>query len=169
MKQNFFVYYVILAVTQMIICNFLHLGPYVVLSILPVMVLCIPTRFSTLAAMCIAFMTGLFVDLLAEGTLGINVFALVPVAYARRFVCDSIFGAELVARGEDFSAKKYGLPKIAFAIILMQGLFLIFYLWADGASLRPIGFNLIRFAASLAAGVAVAVPLSTLLTPDDRR
>ena len=59
MKQyNFFLTYALLVLIQMVICNYFHLSAYVLLSILPVMVLCIPIRFSTTAALCIAFVTG---------------------------------------------------------------------------------------------------------------
>lgn len=169
MRNNFTVLYVLLVAAQMLICNYLHLSPYVMLSLLPALILCLPTKVKTVAAMLIAFATGIAVDLLAEGALGINTVALVPVAFLRRNICDAIFGDELVVRGEEFSIRKYGLPKVIFALFLVQALFLVIYLWADGAAARPWTFNLIRFAASLAAGMLLGVPVTDMLTPDDRR
>ena len=46
-KNTFFLVYLLLTVVQMLICNYFHLTPYVMLSILPVMVLCIPLRVPT--------------------------------------------------------------------------------------------------------------------------
>ena len=120
-------------------------------------------------ALLIAFATGLSVDLIAEGALGINTVALLPVALLRRSICDFIFGEELVVRGEDFSIRKYGLPKVLFALFLVLSLFLVIYLWADGAATRPWLFNLIRFAVSLAAGMLLGVAVVDMLMPDDRR
>ena len=58
MKQyNFFLTYALLVLIQMVICNYFHLSAYILLSILPVMVLCIPIRYSTTMALCIAFVT----------------------------------------------------------------------------------------------------------------
>jgi hypothetical protein len=169
MKNNFLVLYILLVAAQMLICNYLHLTHYLMLTLLPTLVLCLPTKVKTAAALLIAFATGLSVDLIAEGALGINTVALLPVALLRRSICDFIFGEELVVRGEDFSIRKYGLPKVLFALFLVLSLFLVIYLWADGAATRPWLFNLIRFAVSLAAGMLLGVAVVDMLMPDDRR
>ena len=169
MKKNFVLLYILLVAAQMLICNYLHVSPDLMLTLLPVLVLCLPTKVSTAAAMLIAFVTGLSVDLIAEGALGINTVALLPVALLRRSICDFIFGEELVVRGEDFSIRKYGLPKVLFALFLVLALFLVIYLWADGAATRPLLFNLIRFGVSLAAGMLLGIAVVDMLMPDDRR
>ncbi|MBQ8022076.1 MAG: hypothetical protein IJ255_05250 [Bacteroidales bacterium] len=169
MKKNFILLYVLLVAAQMLICNYLHLTSYVQLSLLPALILCLPTRVRTSVALLIAFATGMAVDLIAEGAPGINTVALLPVALLRRTVCDFIFGEELVLREEEFSIRKYGLPKVLFALFLVQALFLLIYLWADGAGTRPFLFNLIRFGASLAAGMLLGIPVTDMLTPDDRK
>ena len=168
-KAGFWMVYLLLAIVQMLICNYFHLTPYVLLTILPVMVLCIPIRVSTVGAMCVAFATGLAVDLLSEGVLGLNVLALVPVAFARTSVIRLIFGAELFSRKEDFSIRKSGFGQVALAILLVQSLFLVVYIWADGAGTRPFLFNLIRFAASLAAGFLASILIVDTLAPDSRK
>ena len=170
MKQyNFFLTYVLLVVVQMVICNYFHLSAYVLLSILPVMVLCIPIRISTTAALFIAFATGLSVDLLSEGLLGINTLAIAPVAFVRKMVIQLVFGEEVFARNEDFSIKKSGLGKVSIAIVIVQALFLLVYILADGAGTRPFGFNFARFIASLAAGYTVSILLVDVLAPDTSR
>ena len=119
MKNNFLVQYILLVAAQMLICNYLHLSPYLMLTVLPVLVLCLPTKVSTAVALLIAFATGLSVDLIAEGAPGINTVALLPVALLRRGICDFIFGEELVIRGEDFSIRKYGVPLAFFQRIIL--------------------------------------------------
>ena len=168
-KSQFYLVFVLLTVVQMLICNYFHLSPYLMLSILPVMVLCIPLRVGTVGAMVIAFATGLVVDLLAEGTLGLNTLALVPVAYARKGVIRLIFGEELFARKEDFSVRKNGFGQVALAIFLVQALFLAIYVWADSAGTRPFSFNAIRFGVSLLAGWAVSLLVIDILAPDTRK
>ena len=168
-KNSFYLVYALLVVIQMLICNYFHLTAYVMLSILPVMVLCIPTRVSTTGALFIAFLTGLLVDLLSEGILGLNVLALVPVAYVRKGVIRLIFGDELFARKEDFSVRKNGFGKVALAIFLVQALFLVVYIWADGAGTRSLQFNAIRFGASLLAGTLVSLLFVDALAPDTRK
>ena len=169
MKKEFFIAYLLLTVAQMFICNYFHLSAYVMLSILPVMVLCIPIRIGTVGAMCIAFATGLAVDLLSEGILALNVLALVPVAFARNGIIRLIFGGELFSRKEDFSIRKSGFGKVAMALLIAQALFLGVDIWADGAGTRPFWFNAARFGASLAAGFVVSLLLVDTLAPDSRK
>ena len=120
-------------------------------------------------AMIIAFATGLVVDLLAEGMLGLNTLALVPVAYARKGIIRLVFGDELFARNEDFSVRKNGFGKVAVAIFIAQALFLLVYIWADSAGTRPFSFNAIRFGVSLAAGWALSLVIIDILAPDTRK
>ena len=124
---------------------------------------------STWVTMLIAFATGFLVDLFSEGILGLNVLALVPVAFVRKEVIRLIFGGELFARKEDFSIRKNGFGKVLMAIFLVQALFLAVYVWADGTGTRPLSFQAIRFGASLAAGVLVSLLVIDILAPDTRK
>ena len=168
-KGKFWLVYLLLAAAQMLLCNYVHLSAYLFVSILPVMVLCISTRVPTWVTMVIAFLTGLAVDILSEGLIGLNVLALVPVAFVRKEVIRLIFGDELFARKEDFSMRKNGFGKVALAIFLVQALFLGIYIWADGAGTRPLAFNAIRFGVSLAAGWIVSLLIVDILAPDTRK
>ena len=168
-KSGFFLAYVLLAVVQMLICNYFNLSPYLMLSILPVMILCLPLRVSTFWALIIAFITGILVDILSEGVLGLNVLALVPVAFVRKEVIRLLFGGELFARKEDFSLRKNGFGKVTLSIFLVQALFLLIYIWADGAGTRSFQFNAIRFGVSLFAGVVVSLLIVDILAPDTRK
>ena len=158
-----------LAAVQIIICNCFYFSPYVFLSILPAMVLCMPASWKTVPAMLTAFVTGLAVDLFGEGLVGINALALVPVALLRKPVVQAIFGKDLIEREEDFSFRKYGAGKVSAAVLIMQGLFLAIYITADGAGTRPFWFNASRFGASLAAGYVLSMIVAKVLLPEDRK
>ena len=168
-RSDFFLVYFLLTVAQILICNYFHLTPYVTVSLLPVMVLCLPTRISTTGALFIAFVTGLAVDFLAEGLLGLNTLALLPVAFLRLPLIKLIFGEDLLSRGEDFTVRKNGIGTVTLAILIVQSLFLLLYIWADGAGTRPGWFNTLRFAASLAAGYLVALMVIDALASDSRK
>lgn len=170
MKQTGFIFsYVILLVLQICICNFFRISPYVVLSILPVMILLIPVRKGTIFALVTAFLTGLAVDLLADGLLGLNILALVPVAFARRGIIRLVFGEEIFARQEDISIRRQGVWKMSVAIIMAQALFMLIYVWADGAGTRPFWFGLARFGASLVAGYLISLIVANILTSETSR
>ena len=153
---------------QLLLSTYANFTPYVMVTMLPVMVLCMPIRMGTVLAMVIAFATGLSVDLLSEGLLGLNALALVPVAFARNSIIRLIFGGELFAREEDFSIHRNGFWKVLVAIVLSTALFLAVYIWADGAGTRPLLFNAIRFGASLVASTLLSLLVVNLLAPDSR-
>ena len=168
-RNHYFLTYFLLLILQILVCNYLNLSPYLMLSILPVLILCVPLRLPTFWTLLLAFITGGAVDLLSEGLLGLNALALVPVAFVRKEVIRLIFGGELFARKEDFSVRKNGFGKVALAIFLVQALFLAVYIWADGAGTRPFAFNAIRFGVSLAAGWVLSLLVIDVLAPDNRK
>ena len=94
MRKSFTFTYILMVIAQMILSNYFHFTPLAMLTILPAIVLLLPTKVDTFWAMVIAFATGLAVDLFAEGTLGINALSLVPVAFLRKTLIGTIFGVE---------------------------------------------------------------------------
>ena len=44
MRNSFALTYILLTVAQMLLSNYFHFTPFVMVTILPVMVLCIPTK-----------------------------------------------------------------------------------------------------------------------------
>lgn len=166
-RNHFFLSYVLLLILQILICNYLQLSPLVTLSILPVMILMLPIQFGTIFAMALAFVTGLCVDFLSEGVVGLNALALVPVAFLRSSIIRLVFGSEIFARNEDISIRKHGIGKMAVAIFVAQSLFLIVYIWADGAFTHHFWFNALRFTISVLLAVILSLVLSRALAKND--
>lgn len=167
-KGEFWIAYFLLLVAQLLISNYLNVSPFLTLSILPVMVVCISIRISTIGTMFIAMATGLTVDFLTEGVIGLNALALIPVAFMRKSTIRSLFGNELFARKEDFSIQRNGFAQVALLVLLAQALFLLVYIWVDGAGERSLQFSLIRFGVSLASGFLLSLlTLKSLASPTD--
>lgn len=167
--NNFKLLYCLLLICQIVLCNFSPLGPYITLSLLPAMIFCIPMSISTAVCMIIAFGSGLTVDWLSEGLIGINAASLVPVALARKSIVRIFFGEDLITRGDSFSVNKYGTAKVSAALMSSIAVFLLFYVILDGAGTRPMWFNLAYFGASLLCNWILALLVTHLLTPDDRK
>ena len=94
--QNFGLLYFLLVIGQIILCNFTNLGPYITLSLLPAMILCVPLTVSTPMCMLLAFATGLSVDWLSEGLIGINAASLIPVALMRKPLIRFFLGEDII-------------------------------------------------------------------------
>ena len=169
MKNRFVLTYVLLVIAQMLLCNYFHFTPYIMLTILPIMVFCIPTRVSVFWTLIIAFVTGLAVDYFAEGIIGLNAAALLPVAILRRTLIEAIFGPEPFEQEENITVKKYGLAKVALAIFIITAIFLLIYNIADCAGTRPFIFILAKVCLSLLASYILSLLAINLLSYDDRR
>ena len=79
--SRFFTIYFCYVLLQVLLCNYLNLTYYLTLSLLPVLVLLIPIRYSTITTMLIAAATGFIVDFVSDGVLGLNMLALIPVGH----------------------------------------------------------------------------------------
>ena len=167
-SQNFTIIYILLAVAQMVICNYFRISPYIYVTILPAMVLCIPLKTGTPAAMLAAFGTGISVDLLAEGVLGLNTLALVPVALIRFPVLKMLMGTEMQEKNYRLTMRSAGIWKMLMAAVICNALFLAVYVIADGAGARPFWFNAIRFGASLVCDSILALLVIHVLNPEER-
>ena len=155
-------------IIQLLLCNYFVLSPYVMLTLLPAMVLSISVRYSTAQTLLFAFVSALAVDFLADGVPGLNVVALLPVALLRRRILRGVFGDGLYARGEDFSIHKNGIGKVSTALFIVLALFLPVYIWVDGAGMRPLWFNAVRFGASLLASYLLSLMAIYYFSIDDR-
>ena len=169
MRNTFTVTYILMVVAQMLLTNYFHFTSLCMVTILPMMVLCIPTKVETVWAMVIAFATGLAVDFFAEGALGLNALSLVPVAFVRKGLINMIFGTEPFEHKENISARKYGFARVSFAVILVTTLFLTIYILADCAGTRPLWFMGSKLGISLLASYLVSALIVNLLSYDDRR
>ena len=167
--QNFGLLFFLMVLGQMVLCNFADFSPYIMLTMLPAMIMCIPTTISTATCMLIAFASGLAVDWLAEGLIGINAASLVPVALARKSIIRIFLGEDLIARSDSFTFKKNGFGKISIALITALSIFFAIYILVDGAGTRPTSFNAIRFTASVTSSFILSLIVTAVLTPDDRK
>lgn len=167
--QNFGLLYFLMVLGQMVLCNFADFGPYVMLTMLPAMMICVPLTVSTSLCMILAFITGISVDWLAEGVIGLNAAALVPVAAMRKPLIRFFLGEDLITRSDSFSFRKNGIGKISFILLVSLLLFMVVYIYLDGAGTRPIWFNLTRLGISLPCNYALALIVTNILTVDDRK
>lgn len=168
-KVNFWLVYALTLAVQLLISNLVGISPLVGISLLPVMILCLPGRIGTIPGMLVAFATGLAVDLLADGLPGLNALALVPVAALRRPIIGMVFGSGLFARGEDFSARHGSYGKVFMALLLSQLVFCTVYVWADSGFPAFRWDTLLGVVLSTAAGVVVSLFAIGNLAPDSKR
>lgn len=160
--------FILLLIAQILLCNFFTFSQYLMLTFLPAMILFLPIKQNMPTTLFIAFAAGFTVDFLSDGMLGLSSLSLTPVAFCRKNIIKLVFGSEVIAREEDLSIQKNGIPHILTGIIISTAIFLAIYIWADGAGMRPVLFNLIKFAASLALSSVISVFITRTMAQDDR-
>lgn len=167
--QNFGLLFFMMVLGQMVLCNYAGFSPYIMLTMLPAMIVCVPLTVSTPLCLLLAFATGLSVDWLSEGLIGINAASLVPVALMRKPLIRFFLGEDLITRSDSFSFRKNGIGKISLVLIVSLLIFLGIYVFLDGAGTRPTWFNLTRMGLSLLCNYVLALIVTNILTVDDRR
>ena len=167
--QNFFILYLLLLICQIAICNYAALGPYLMLTLLPAMVICIPLTISTPVCMLIAFASGLAVDWLSEGLIGINAASLIPVAALRSTFIRIFLGEDIINRKDSFSVRRNGAGKISIVMAATTSVFLLVYIFLDGAGTRPLWFCLTKGGVSFICNSLLAIIVTNILVPDDRK
>ena len=167
--QNYSLIFVLLIICQIFLSNYTCLGPYILLTMLPTMILCLPVGMNPIVCMLIAFACGFFTDLLSEGLLGLNTAALLPAAFCKRGIVRLYLGEDLITRKDNFSIKKNGLSKVSLAQLSISAIFLATYILLDGAGTRPFWFCATKFIVSLACCWVLGILVINILTVDDRK
>ncbi len=155
--------FILLFVVQLLVWNYCNFLQYVFIVFLPVMLLCLPIERGSISLMLLAFVLGVAADFLVNGQLGLTALALVPVAALRRTVIQLVFGNEILARGEELSFHRQRYTKFATATLMLTSVFLLVYLWVDGAGMYSLGFLALKYVISLLVSTAVSVPVAYLL------
>ena len=164
MRGRYALMYLLLLVVQILLGNFLNLGQLVAVCLLPLLVLSLPVNYSGTAVMLIAFASALAVDLLTHGILGLSAVALLPIAAGRRLLISAVFGSEIYSRGEDISAAKQGLGKMALALLIATAVYFAIYIWVDAAGTRSLGVNTLAWLLSTLVSTAAQLLLTGLLS-----
>jgi len=155
--------FILLFVAQLLVWNYLDFSQYVFIVFLPVMLLCLPVGRGSIRLMLLAFVLGVAADFLVSGQIGTTALALVPVAALRRIVIQLVFGNEILARGEELSFHRQRYTKFVTATLMLTSVFLLVYLWVDGAGMYSLGFLALKYVISLLVSTAVSVPVAYLL------
>lgn len=163
---RYIIVYVILALVQIVLCNFLNLSRFVVLSYLPVLIMLLPLRWNSIPMIAFAFALGFLVDFFSTGMLGLTSLALVPVALARGGIISIMFGDELGAREGELSVSRFGVPKFALATLLLCAIFFLVYVWADSAGTMNFWPCAMRFLLSVLVSTPVCIFVATILRPE---
>ncbi|MBO7248534.1 MAG: hypothetical protein J6U88_00420 [Bacteroidales bacterium] len=148
-------YFVVIIIIQCIMDNYVDLGIYTRIVLLPYLILILPYRYRTIGTMVLAFCIGLIVDIFTTGILGLNAGALVSVAFVRQKMLHAIIGERNMERHDSPDFKVMGLGKSSFYILTPYFLYFTLYTIVDNFGLAPAVITIPKILISTAvSGVA---------------
>ena len=164
MNQNRFIpVFLLVLVLHVLVVNFFNLSAFVSLTLLPLLIFCLPVSCGTVAALLIAFACGFVADFLAGGMIGMSSAALLCVALVRRPLLRLFFGNETFSRQENLSFNRQSPVKILASLSSFIALYLLVFIMLDNAGTRPLWVNAVCFISSLAASVVISMILARVL------
>lgn len=154
---------VLLVIIQMVITNFIYLGPYITISILPFTILMMPLGWRTWQILLGAAAVSVPVDLLAEGVLGMNMAALLPTVFVRQWMIFLYTPANQRDREGLISSEWLGNIRLILMIALMLATFLFIYTILECAGTRPMSFVCFKFIISLVINTLLYYPMALVI------
>jgi len=159
-KSHSILFFILVFLLQLALSNYLHLGPWIMVSLVPFLILQLPLRRSPHVVLLSAFGLGLLLDLLSAGVLGLNAFAAVMAAAPRKMLYRLIVNNDRqdetwIPLLRDAGTIKYG--KYLFAL---TAIYLAAFILLDCVSVRPFGFILVKWVASTLASTAAGLLLA---------
>jgi len=165
---RFIVMTLLIIIIQIVLAKYCQIGPFLYFCVLPAVILCMPTTRPTWYVMILAFIIGFMVDGLADGPLGLNAMALIPVAALQKPLIKWIIDEECVERGYSFSFHRHGYLAITGALAIEVLVFFILYVIFDSAGERSFSFNISKILLSSLSGIILGLIVCGVLNPRQR-
>lgn len=167
-KGRFAVCFILVLLVQLVLAKYCQ-WPFIYICILPAMILCMPTIRPTWWTMIVAFLAGFAVDALADGPLGLNAIALVPIAAIQKSVIRLIIDEDIVERHYSLSFKSNGYSSLSISLAVVYAIFFIIYIFVDSAGIRSFGFNISKFLLSILTSFTFGMVTIAVLCPYQRK
>lgn len=154
---------------QLVLAKSCQIAPYLYISLLPAMILCMPTARSAGWTMTMAFLIAFATDVLADGVPGLNAIALIPAAACQKYVIKRFIDEDIVERHYSFSLRENGYIKVGIALAILSAIYFILYAIFDCAGTRNIGFILMKILTSWSVSMIFGMVLVNVLCPYQRK
>ena len=160
---RYFIVFAILTLAQALISNYFLFSQYVLISLLPLLIVSLPSRYGTPAALALAFAAGFVVDFVGSGTLGLTSCTLLPLALLRFPLLRLVSGEEILTYRDDSPIAHQATAEQALTLTLACLLFFGLYVWVDSAGTRPFWFNSARTLLSTGVSTLLCVLLGNFI------
>ena len=153
-------FFVLVFLLQLALADYLHIGPWITVCLLPFLILIIPLQRSPHIVMLSAFGLGLLLDILSAGAVGLHAFAAVMAAAPRKFLYRVLVNND---RQDDTTVpllRTAGFAKYVPYLLALTAIYVAAFVLLDCTSVRPVGFILVKFVASTVVSTALSLLLA---------
>lgn len=154
------IFFALVFLLQLIVSDYLHLGPWISICLIPFLILHISLSRSPHAVMLIAFALGLGLDVLSDGVPGLNAFAAVTAAAPRKLFYRFFVNSDRQDKTEVPLLKEIGFVKYLKYLVSVTAVYTAAYTLLDCVSFRPVQFIFVKFAASTLVSTLVSLLLA---------
>ena len=161
MKDNWgrFMFFAALLLIQIVLSDYVNVGPYIYLCCLPLIVIYLPLYQETFRSMLIAFGCGLVVDILCDGILGLNAAAAVALAAVRKPLFAAFFTRDNLERGVIPTIRETGIFRHINFIFISLLIYFLVYIGLDSVGMESLQTTLLRLVLSCAANLALVLAI----------
>lgn len=155
--------YALIFILQILICNYLDVGAFIYVCLIPLLILGIPLNTNINVTMLAGFGIGLLLDLFSGGVMGLNAAAATTLAAFRGMIWRNAVNRDHRYNVEVPSISSVGLENYIIYVFLSTLVYLTVYSLLDCFSVRPFLFILFRILISLVIDVVLMVIISNSL------
>ena len=161
MKDNWgrFMFFAALLLIQIVLSDYVNVGPYIYLCCLPLIVIYLPLYQETFLSMLIAFGCGLVVDILCDDILGLNAAAAVALAAVRKPLFAAFFTRDNLERGVIPTIRETGIFRHINFIFISLLIYFLVYIGLDSVGMESLQTTLLRLVLSCAANLALVLAI----------
>ena len=152
--------FVLIFILQVLICNYVDVGAYIYICLIPLLIINIPMKLDIRLTMLIGFALGLLLDLFANGVLGLNAAAGTMLAAFKGPLFQKTVNKEHRYNIEVPSMRNIGIMSYIAYLTMCTVIYLFTFTLLECVSLRPFLFILIRILISLIINVALMAIIS---------
>ena len=140
---------IVLLIIQIALNGVLSFSLYFQPALFLALIISLPKRLRPALSLIIAFLVGLFFDIISSGVWGVNSAATTAAIMLNLIIRPKIFGAEIDNKKEEVSSSQQVMRSKYFIYILLITItFSLVYILLDNPGFKPIELSLYRFGIS---------------------
>lgn len=155
--------YAVVILLQIIINNYVYLGPMVYICLIPLLVMYLPLDQKPYISLIIAFGLGLIIDILSDGVLGLNAGAATLLALVYKPLFYPVFQKNNYSKKFIPAIRESNIWHHVLYLLIIIAIYFLFYIAFDGLATTTLLVSLARYLVNVAVNLVLAVVVDVTL------